>query len=195
MQVKRNTTKSRTIETYADAGVHLVTNGSFYFTKSELVAEITKQCLSSKAPVSMRTMFEAEAANLLDSYYREIADAISESVKLAYHFTSREFHREEVMPMSEEEAKSFVVCFGNGRRGKAHGLRFVRPEDDPDPMMLVATQKAMDVVKKALDTQVERLRRLSENTSLPFDCRLRLREQLPPLLEAAKAVNEESVLA
>ena len=45
MQVKRNTTKSRTIETYADAGVHLVTNGSFYFTKSELVAEITKQCL------------------------------------------------------------------------------------------------------------------------------------------------------
>lgn len=193
MQVKRNTTKSRTIETYADAGVHLVTNGKFCFTKSELVTEITNQCVSPRAPVSMRTMFEAEAANLLDSYYREIAEAISEGVGLPYHFTSREFHREEVMPMSEDEAKSFVVCFGNGRRGKAHGLRFVRPEDDPDPMMLVATQKAMDVVKKALDTQVERLRKLSQNPSLPFDSRLKLREQLPPLLEAAKAAKEESV--
>lgn len=95
--------------------------------------------------------------------------------------------------MSEEEAKNFVVCFGNGRRGKAHGLRFVRPEDDPDPMMLVATQKAMDVVKQALDTQVERLRKLSQNPSLPMDSRIKLRAQLPPLLEAAKAVKEEAV--
>ena len=137
----------------------------------------------------MRTMFEAEAANLLDTYFREIAEAISESVGLPYHFTSMEFHREEAMPMSEAEAKSFVICFGNGRRGKAHGLRFVRPEDDPDPMMLVATQKAMDVVKKALDTQVERLRKLSQNPSLPLDSRLKLREQLPPLLEAANVVK------
>lgn len=190
---KRNTTKSRTIETYADAGAHLVASGKYHFTKSELVAEITNQCVSSKAPVSMRTMFEAEAANLLDTYYKEIADAISESVGLPYHFTSREFHREEAMPMSEEEAKSFVICFGNGRRGKAHGLRFVRPEDDPDPMMLVATQKAMDVVKKALETQVERLRKLSQNPSLPLDSRLKLRQQLPPLLEAAEAVRDEAV--
>jgi hypothetical protein len=190
---KRNTTKSRTIETYADAGASLVEKGKFYFTKSQLVAEITRLCVSDKAPVSMRTMFEAEAANLLDTYFKEIAEAISESVGLPFHFTSMEFHREEAMPMSEAEAKSFVVCFGNGRRGKAHGLRFVRPDDDPDPMMLVATQKAMDVVKKALDTQVERLRKLSQNPSLPFDSRLRLREQLPPLLEAANAVREEAV--
>ena len=196
MKVTRNTTKSRTIETYADAGIHLVTGRrKYHFTKSELVAEITSQCVSQKAPVAMRTMFEAEAANLLDTYFKEIAEAISEGVGLPYHFTSTEFHREEAMPMSEAEAKSFVVCFGNGRRGKAAGLRFVRPEDDPDPMMLVATQKAMDVVKKALDTQVERLRKLSQNPSLPLDSRLKLREQLPPLLEAAKVVKEEAVNA
>ena len=195
MKPTRNTTKSRTIETYADAGIHLVTSGKYYFTKSELVSEITDQCLSAKAPVSMRTMFEAEAANLLDTYYRDISEAISEGVGLPYHFTSRAFHRKESMPLSEEEAKSFVVCFGNGRRGKAEGLRFVRPEDNPDPMMLVATQKAMDVVKKALDTQVERLRKLSQNPALPLDSRIRLREQLPPLLEAAKAVKEQAVIA
>lgn len=192
---KRNTTKSRTIETYADAGARLVTKGEYFFTKSQLVSEITAICVSQKAPVSMRTMFEAEAANLLDTYFKEIAEAISESVGLPYHFTSMEFHRKEEQPMSEAEAKNFVVCFGNGRRGKAAGLRFVRPEDDPDPMMLVATQKAMDVVKQALDTQVERLRKLSQNPSLPLDSRIKLREQLPPLLEAAKAVKEEAVNA
>ena len=69
------------------------------------------------------------------------------------------------------------------------------PEDDPDPMMLVATQKAMDVVKKALETQVERLRQLSQNPSLPLDSRLKLRQQLPPLLQAAEAVREEAVSA
>jgi hypothetical protein len=186
---KRNTTKSRTIETYADAGIHLVTKGEYYFTKSELVAEITSQCVSQKAPVAMRTMFEAEAANLLDTYFKEIADAISEGVGLPYHFTSREFHRAEVFPLSEDEAREFVVCFGNGRRGKAHGLRFVTPEDEPDPMMLVATQKAMDVVKKALDTQVERLRKISDNPSLPLGARLKLRAQLPNLTEAARVAN------
>jgi len=189
MQQKRNTTKSRTIETYADAGVHLVASGNYHFTKGELVAEITSQCVSQKAPVSMRTMFEAEAANLLDTYFKDIAEAISEGVGLPYHFTSREFHRKESIPLSEDEAKNFVVCFGNGRRGKAHGLRFVTPEDDPDPMMLVATRTAMDVVKKALDTQVERLRELSENPSLPLDSRLKLRANLPNLTRAAEIAN------
>lgn len=186
---KRNTTKSRTIETYADAGIHLVTSGNYYFTKSQLVAEITSQCVSQKAPVAMRTMFEAEAANLLDTYFKDIADAISEGVGLPYHFTSREFHRVESFPNSEEKCKQFVVCFGNGRRGKAAGLRFVTPEDDPDPMMLVATRTAMDVVKKALDTQVERLRELSENPSLPLDSRLKLRANLPNLTRAAEIAN------
>lgn len=189
MKVTRNTTKSRTIETYADAGIHLVTQGRYYFTKGELVSEITSQCVSQKAPVAMRTMFEAEAANLLDTYFKEIAESISEGVGLPYHLTSREFHRKEAMPLSEADAKSFVVCFGNGRRGKAHGLRFVTPEDDPDPMMLVATQKAMDVVKRALDTQVERLRKISENPSLPLESRLKLRAQLPNLTRAAEIAN------
>lgn len=190
----RNTTKSRTIESLADAGISLVSQGNYFFTKSELVAELTKDCLSSKAPVSMRTMFEAEAANLLDTYFKDIAEAISESISLPYHYTSKEFHKEESMPLSEVEAKSFVVCFGNGRRGKAYGLRFVRPDDDPDPMMLVATAKAMDVVKSALETQVERLRKLSENPALPMDSRLKLRSKLPPLLNAAKAVREEATV-
>jgi len=191
----RNTTKSRTIQAFADAGISLVADGNPFFTKGELVAEMTKDSLSHKAPVAMRTMFEAEAANLLDTYFKDVAEAISEGVGLPYHFTSKEFHRKETMPQSETETASFVVCFGNGRRGKAYGLRFVTAEDDPDPMMLLATQKSMDVVKKALDTQVQRLRKLSSNPALPLDSRLKLREQLPPLIEAAKAVEEEAVSA
>lgn len=189
----RNTTKSRTIQSFADAGISIVTGGKPYFTKGELVAEMTKDSLSHKAPVAMRTMFEAEAANLLDTYFKDVADAISEGVGLPYHMTSKEFHRNEAMPQSEAETASFVVCFGNGRRGKAYGLRFVTAEDDPDPMMLLSTQKSMDVVKKALETQVQRLRKLSSNPALPLDSRMKLREQLPPLLEAAKAVKEEAV--
>ena len=53
----------------------------------------------------------------------------------------------------------------------------------------------MDVVKKALETQVSRLRKLSSNPALPLDSRIKLRAQLPPLIEAAKAVKEEAVSA
>lgn len=155
----RQTKKSRTVNDLSDALVDLVSNQGIYApSKTEIVKAAAESNLSPGASIAMRNLLEQEIANMLDSYWTEVCQQAGDELGLPFHHTSRAYiKRRKPVPMSEAEARQFVVVFGNGRTGKADGVRFVTADDEPDPMFLVHLQKRIDVIQKAIDTHKERV--------------------------------------
>lgn len=176
MNENRNTRKSRIVAEMADAIVELVSDGDRAPSKERIVTSIVDNNLGPGADSSVRAILEDEMANILERYWSDICKKASESMNhAAFHYVSRKYYRSRRMPETYEEALAFVICFGNGRRGKAKGVRFPTEEEEPDAMMLVATQKSIDVVNAAFKTHFKRIERNLDSPALPDDKRLSLK--------------------
>lgn len=155
---KPETKKSRTITALSTAVVDLVYGETFDPTKAQIVDEVVASSVSEGTPKIVTDVLSAEMANLLETYFADVCKAAADEIGLPYHYTSKKWYsKTSFMPKSEDEAKQFVVVFGNGRTGKAAGVRFVQPEDEPDPMLLVALMKDITVVNEAIKTRNDRI--------------------------------------
>jgi len=167
MSEVRNTRKSRIVEQIADAIAELVSGGDTSPSKSEIVSSIVNGSLNEAASPAIRAMLEDEVANNLDRYFSESCEAASKllapsGVPAAFHYVTTSYYKaRRPVPRSEEEARQYVVCFGNGRTGKAAGVRYPTAEDEPDAMLLIHLQKSSETIRKAVETHnakfVERL--------------------------------------
>ncbi len=158
MKTQRVTKKSRNVDQFAAALAELFDKGTHDVSKAELVDYVVKAALVPGTSTAIVDILHAEMANILDSYWREICEAAKEMIDLPYHYTSTVWYQKgQKQPDNEIDAKEFVIVVGNGRRGKAAGVRFVTPDDEPDPMLLVSLNKRMDVVNAAIKTRNERL--------------------------------------
>lgn len=170
--VVRNTRKSRLVGQFADTIASLVSEGNNAPSKSDIVKAIVDESLKVDASIAVRTMLEDETANSLEPYFFDACRLASRVMGVgetpaAYHFVTRNFYKCRGIPRSLEEAKAFVVCFANGQRGKAAGVRFPTIEDEPDAMLLVATQKSVEVINKSIETHMGRLNAMAQSSALP----------------------------
>lgn len=182
----RVTAKSRLVAELVEATVELVEEGNFSPTKSEIVTASAMRNLGEGASQVMRSLLEAEIANALEKYLPEVGEGSAKELGLQYHYTSQKFykHRKKI-PESLEEAKLYVVCFGNGRRGKAEGVRFVTREDEPDPLMAVATQKSVDTINAAITTQLSKIRAVIDSGVLGIERSEEIASRMPRVIAQA----------
>lgn len=175
----RNTRKSRLVNEMAEAIWELVANGNSAPSKGEIVTAVVDASLGDAASPAIRALMEDEVANTLERYFYDACKLAAEFIggksPAVYHLVSKRFYSaKRRIPRDMEEAQGFVVCFGNGRRGPAAGVRFPCEEDEPDAMLLVATKKGIDVVNAAINTHQERLFRMATSPAIPTDARERL---------------------
>jgi len=174
------TKKSRTVAQLSDALVTLVNDGLYDPTKANIVDAVVRDQLSASADKVFIDMMSSETSNMLETYFADVCKAASDDLGLPYHYTSKLWYRKTaVMPKSEEEARQFVVVFGNGRTGKAAGVRFVTPDDEPDPMLLVALNKQIDVINAAIKTHSDKISRVIMTESVGLEDRGRFQKRLP----------------
>ena len=181
MKQVRETKKSRTVRDLSDALVDLVNNQGLYDpSKADIIKSVADQSMAPGASMAMRSLLEQEAANMLEAYWSEVCLQASEELLLPYHFTSRSyFKRGKPVPQSVEEARQFVVVFGNGSTGKSAGVRFVTKEDEPDPMLLIHLQKRIDVVQKSIETHQHRISTALDSEAVGLADRQRLTNNAP----------------
>jgi hypothetical protein len=187
MSEVRNTKKSRLVSGMADAVVGLVADGNRSPSQAQIVSAIVGRDMGPAASTAFRVLYEDEVANQLERYFSEVCAAASATLECAHHYTSAAFYAKGMRwPNSEAEARQFVVVFGNGRTGSAMGVRFPTAEDEPDAMLLVATQKKIDVINAAICTHRERTAALLTSPALPRDRVEALKARLPwaPVPEA-----------
>ena len=178
----RVTKKSRTIEEFVSAAVMMAANGQLDISKTELVDEVVSQNVVAGASKAVTDLMSAELSNLLETYYAEITAVAADELKLPYHYTSKAWYkRGRKAPQSELEAREYVVVFGNGRTGRAAGVRFVTAEDDPDPMLYVALKKQVDVINAAIATHDKKLRKVLASPSISTALGEELAARLPHL--------------
>ncbi|RLB97844.1 MAG: hypothetical protein DRH90_22755 [Deltaproteobacteria bacterium] len=154
------TRKSRTVESLASALVDIVRGGDAAPKKAEIVARYIFDVLGSDTDRVAVDILSSEMSNMLDCYFSEVCRAAADVLQLEYHYTSKAwFAARKRLPQDEQDAKRFVVVFGNGRTGKAQGVRFVSPDDEPDPMLLVALEKSCHTVTTAFQTHTARIQK------------------------------------
>ena len=169
----RNTQKSRMVSEIADAIVGLVTDGEYSPSKRQITENLTKGSLQETASAAIYTTVFSEIANEVERYFAEACARASEALEMPdYHLVTRTYYshfKKNVppTPKSEVEARQYVCVFGNGKRGKAEGVRFVTPEDKPDPMFLVYAQKSTDVVSRAIQTHLENQKGILNSDQIP----------------------------
>jgi hypothetical protein len=160
MSNERVTRKSRTIAEFVAGIVEMIGKDIHDIQKSALVDTMISNSIVQGTSKAVSDLLATELANMLDTYFADICKVAQEEIGLPYHLTSRAWYKRGAKPpQSEAEAKQYVVVFGNGRTGKAAGVRFVTQDDEPDPMLLVALSKRMDVVDAAIKTHDERLKK------------------------------------
>jgi hypothetical protein len=183
MSEVRVTQKSRLVAEMSEALTELYDAGNCAPTKSEIITGAAARSLSDGASPVMKILLETEIANALDKYFQEVCDSASRQLGLQYHYTSRQFYKDKRrIPSSFVEAQAYVVCFGNGRRGSAEGVRFVTKEDEPDPLMAVFTQKSVDVINAAIRTQLTKVKAVLDSGVLGESESLRLGQLMPRVL-------------
>jgi hypothetical protein len=168
MSTSRNTRKSRIVNSVSEALVDLYREDGVHApTKGQIVDRVVDNSLVAGVDLSVRQMLETEMSNALETYFAEICKQASAELGLPFHYTSKAYYRRGIKPPeSMQEAFAFIVAFGNGRTGKAAGVRFVTPDDEPDPMLLAATKREMDVIQTAFKTQRDRLAERLEHPAM-----------------------------
>jgi hypothetical protein len=150
------------------------------------------QAFTSGTSKAMTDLLATELANLLDNYFNDVCKLAEIELSLPYHLTSREWYKRGAkFPKSEEEARQYVVVFGNGKTGRAAGVRFVTEEDEPDPMLLVSLNKKIDVVNKAIATHNKRLVSVLNSDSVSHSTVEVMVDKLPSLPGTSEEINDE----
>lgn len=178
----RVTKKSRTVEEFVSAIVERVDSGQFDLAKSTIVDAVVTAAVVPGTSKAVTDVLSTEMSNLLDNYFSEVCKAAELELRIPYHLTSKAWYkRGATPPQSEEEARQYVVVFGNGNTGRAAGVRFVTREDEPDPMLLVSLNKRMDVINSAIATRNNRLRMVLESDSVSPKLGENMTKRLPEI--------------
>lgn len=158
-EVIRNTRKSRLIADFSEAVVDLVLDGTKAPSKCEIVEKVVASNITGTSS-AIRSLLTDEMANELERYFADVCKVAAQAMgDKDYHLvTSAYYKRKRPVPQSYEEARQFVCVFGNGRTGKSAGVRFPDASDQPDAMLLVATEKSIDVINKAIETHQEKMK-------------------------------------
>ena len=184
-EIVRNTRKSRLISDFSDAVVELVAEGNKSPSKGDIVEKVVSANIIGTSS-AIRSLLTDEMANELERYFSDVCKCASTALgNVDYHLvTSLYYKRRKPVPQSEAEARSFVCVFGNGRTGKSAGVRVPDSSDQPDVMFYIATEKSIDVINKALATQMERLNKSVQSPALGLNQGKMLENQLnKPLLQ------------
>lgn len=154
----------------------IVSGGNTHPSKKDVLGDMVKRALSAGSSTAVVSMVTNQMAIEIESYWGDASRKASEMMdNRHYHFTSSDFYEEGCKkPMTMVDAMKYVVCFGNGRRGKSAGVRFVSVDDQPDVMYLVATQKQVDVVNAAIETQRLKTAYMVSSPALSFETRAQL---------------------
>jgi hypothetical protein len=147
--------KAGLINDMASSIVDIVSSGNNHPAKKDVLGEVVKRSMSPGASIAAISSFTDGMGQSIEVYWGDACRRASEMMDHRhYHLTSSEFYAEGCKkPTTLVDAMKYVVCFGNGRRGKSAGVRFVSADDQPDAMYLYATQKQVEVVNAALETQ------------------------------------------
>jgi hypothetical protein len=185
------TKKSRTVESLSSAIVGLVQeDGVLDPTKTAIVESVVAGMITPGAPTVFVDMLRTEMANMLETYFSEVCQAAGNELGLPFHYTSKRWYsKAAAYPESKLEAQQYIVVFGNGRTGKAAGVRFVTPDDEPDPMLLCALEKSIDVVNAAINTHTDRIHKVLSSGSVGLTDANEYRNRLPPPLSQAVLGN------
>ena len=182
MSITRVTKKSRTVSEFVDTIIELVDDGTRDIQKSVLVDAVVSGAIADGTSKAISDVLATEMANLLDNYFSDVCKAAEDELRLPYHLTSRAWYKKGARPpQSEEEARQYVVVFGNGNTGRSAGVRFVTVEDEPDPMLLVSLNKRIDVINAAIKTRNLRLKTTLASEAVSVSAGSRLVDRLPDL--------------
>lgn len=165
---KPATKKSRMVSELSSAIIELVEkNGQFDLTKTAIVDCMVANAVNESTPKVMIDMMSSETANMLETYFNEVCKEAEDELGLPYHYTSNKWYRrKKALPSTEAEAREYVVMFGNGRTGKAAGVRFVTKTDHPDPMLFVSLKKQINVINQAIKTRKARVHKMLSSDSV-----------------------------
>lgn len=163
----RNTRKSRLIAEFSEAVVDLVLEGVQAPSKGEIVERVVASNIVGTSS-AIRSVVTDEMANELERYFSEVCKSAGQAMgDVDYHLVTSAFYkRKRPVPQSYEEARQYVCVFGNGRTGKAAGVRFPTEQDQPDAMLLVATEKSIDVINKAIETHMQKTKAMINSPML-----------------------------
>jgi len=160
----------------SEAVVSLFRQGKSDPTKIDILDVAIQNTISEGSPQIVRDVLCVEFGNLLENYFKEVCASAAEEIGCPYHYTSKKWYASgSFMPKSEEEARAFIVVFGNGRTGKAAGVRFVKEEDEPDPMLLVALSKDIGVINSAISTRIKKVEKAIESGAIGAGDAIKLR--------------------
>jgi len=164
------TRKSRIINEFAEVISDLYLDDVKDPSKKAIVSAMVSESLGESASISLVEILTAELANRLDNYFAEICDLSGQIINLPFHYVSKRWYqhraRRGLMPSDLGEVSKFVVVFGNGRTGKAAGVRFVDASEEPDPMLLFSTSKRVEVVNAAILTHQTNIRKVLGSASI-----------------------------
>jgi hypothetical protein len=175
------TKKSRMIAELSSAIVSLVQeNGVYSPTKAAIVDYVVQTMVRPGTPTVFTDMLRSETANMLETYFSEVCRAAGDELDLPFHYTSKKWHsKKSTFPQSKVEARQYIVMFGNGRIGKAAGVRFVTKDDDPDPMLLCALEKDINMVNAAINSHSQRIKKLLSSDAISITDSSIFRAKLP----------------
>jgi hypothetical protein len=170
------TKKSSLISEFATVIVDLVADGNSSPSKKDVLTATVNRMSSAGTPMVFLSLHTDSYVEQIETYWSDICRKASEMMDhRQYHLTSSAFYEDgRRLPTSLVDAMKYVVCFGNGRRGKAVGIRFVSEEDRPDAMFLYATQKQVEVVNAALETQRLKTAHMINSPAIGNDDRVKL---------------------
>jgi hypothetical protein len=154
----RNTKKSRIIAELSEAIIDQYLTGDNAISKGEIVAMVITNNIGSEASTAIRVMLEDEIANELDRYFYEVVKIAAEAIGRPHHLVTNKYFKQENLVKSKYTAQQMVCVFGNGRMGKAAGVRFVPEGVTNDPYLAIAMEKDFCRVKgvnKGLNDRVE----------------------------------------
>ena len=153
----RNTKKSRMIAEFSEAIVDRFLNGDNAISKSEIVADVLDNNIGPEASTTIRTMIEDELANELERYFYESVKQAESVIDRPSHLVTNKYFKQENVLKSKYSAQQMVCCFGNGRIGKAAGVRFVPEGVTDDALLLLSLERKIDTTNKTVETRTAQL--------------------------------------
>lgn len=188
--MSNKTQKSQLVSLMANVMLDLVESGNNHPSKKNVLAGMIKDATSSSTHTAYIAIMTDQFSESIETYWSDVCTRCSEALDHRhYHLTSAAFYEDGCKkPETYVDATKYVVCFGNGRRGKAVGVRFVTQDDVPDAMYLVATQKQIEVVTAAIETQRAKAARMLSSPALSGSNRLWL-GLLPTAVKQIETAN------
>ena len=133
----------------------------FDISKNVFLSCLADQEIGKHAADISKKGYMNEIEPVVTKYFFEVCSQVSEATDLQYHYTSRLWYTDNLSARkaklaSYDLAKKYVVVFGNGRRGRAAGVRFITEKNDK--LFTLATATDVDITIKSHDTRKENLK-------------------------------------